>query len=71
MEFTHILKELYPAEIIEVRGNADALAVTLKKDTDIKAFIQKLKDRFKNLDEPEKIFLRLEDEEGIETLILK
>ncbi len=70
MEFTRELKEVYPTEIIEVRGNADALAITLVKETNSKSFIAKLKTRFKNLNAPKVIFIRCEDADAIEKIVL-
>lgn len=70
MEFTHELKEVYPNEIIEVRGNADALAITLTKETNVKEFIAKLKSKYKDLDEPQVLFIRCEDNEELEKVVL-
>lgn len=70
MEFTHELKEVYPNEIIEVRGNADALAITLTKETNAKEFIAKLKAKYKDLNEPQVIFIRCEDDDEVEKVVL-
>ncbi|UKT64196.1 hypothetical protein [Pedobacter mucosus] len=71
MEFTNTLKELYQEEIIEVRGNSDALAITLKDGVNIKEFTKKLKDKFKNLDETQKLFLKNESEEHVTLVVLE
>ena len=70
MEFTRELREVYPTEIIEVRGNADALAITLVKETNSKSFIAKLKSRFKNLSRPKVLFIRCEDADPVEKIVL-
>ena len=70
MEFTQELRALYPTEIIEVRGNANALAITLVRETNSKSFIAKLKNRFKNLNQPRVLFIRCEGIEAVEKIVL-
>ncbi len=71
MEFTNTLKELYPEEIVEVRGNSDALVVTLKEEVNIKEFTNKLKSKFKDLDETQKLFIKSEGQEHIILVVLE
>lgn len=71
MEFPHELKELFPNEIVEVRGNAEALTVILTRHTDIKKFSEKLKSRFINLDYTYDLFLHHEGNQDIVKLTLK
>lgn len=71
MEFPHELKELYPKEIVEVRGNAEALTVILTKHTDIKAFSEKLEKRFVNLDYTYDLFLHHEGSHDFVKVTLK
>ncbi|MBC6110815.1 hypothetical protein ACFOG5_01875 [Pedobacter fastidiosus] len=70
MEFPHELKELYPGQIIEVRGNADALTVILSADVDIEAFKNELKKKFSNLEDQQILFIKHEDKQDFEKLIL-
>ncbi|MCX2574579.1 hypothetical protein [Pedobacter sandarakinus] len=70
MELTDHLKEDYPSEIKEVRGNADALAITLVKETNLKDFIVKLKLRYRNLIHPRVVFVRSEGERSVEKIVL-
>jgi len=71
MEFPHELKELFPNEIIEVRGNADALTVILKHEVDVNAFTKILEKKFTDLDDTYILFLRKEDEHDFIELVLK
>ena len=71
MEFPHELKDLFPNEIVEVRGNAEALTIILNKDVDIKAFAKKLETRFVNLNYTYDLFLHHEDRHDILKLTLK
>ena len=71
MEFPHELKELYPNQIIEVRGNADALTLILKTDVDIDKFKKQLKEKFFNLEEQITLFLKHEGKQDFEKLILE
>ena len=50
MEFPHELKELYPNQIIEVRGNADALTIILNSDVNIHQFKAELIKKFSGLE---------------------
>ena len=70
MEFPHELKELYPDKIIEVRGNADALTVILKTDVDIEKFKNELKKKFAAIDDQQILFIKHEDKQDFEKLIL-
>ncbi|MCX2430027.1 MULTISPECIES: hypothetical protein [unclassified Pedobacter] len=70
MDFTRELKEIYSTEIIAVRGNSDAIAITLVKETNSKSFIAKLKSRFRNLNQPRVLFIRCEDDHTIEKIVL-
>lgn len=70
MDFTRELKEVYPTEIIAVRGNADAIAITLVKETNSKSFIAKLKSRFRNLSQPRVLFIRCEGDSDTEKIVL-
>ncbi|GGG93576.1 MULTISPECIES: hypothetical protein [Pedobacter] len=71
MEFPHELKELYPDQIIEVRGNADALTVILNKGVDIYQFKMKLIQNFSGLEEPQTLFIKHEDKQDFEKLVLE
>ncbi|WP_421938795.1 hypothetical protein [Pedobacter sp.] len=71
MEFPHELKELYPDKIIEVRGNAEALTVILNKDVDIQKLSREFERRFQNLNEPMTLFLKHEDKQDFEKLVLR
>jgi len=71
MEFPHELKELYPNQIIEVRGNADALTVILKGDVDIHQFKTELIEKFSGLEEQQTLFIKHEDKQDFEKLILE
>jgi hypothetical protein len=71
MEFPHELRDLFADEIVEVRGNADALTVILKSDVKMKEFEKKLKLRFNNLQEPQTLFIRHENKQDFETVVLK
>ena len=71
MEFPHELKELYPNQIIEVRGNADALTLILNNEVDIEKFKTKLKGKFFNLGERVTLFLRHQNKQDFEKLILE
>ncbi|WP_316827726.1 hypothetical protein [Pedobacter miscanthi] len=71
MEFPHELKELYPDQIIEVRGNADALTVILKKEADIHKFKAELVNKFSGLEEQQILFIKHEDKQDFEKLILQ
>ncbi|MFC3559375.1 hypothetical protein [Pedobacter jamesrossensis] len=70
MEFSHELKELYPDKIIEVRGNADALTVILHAEVDIEKFKDELKEKFTHLDDKQILFIKHEDRQDFEKLIL-
>ncbi|WP_421943083.1 hypothetical protein [Pedobacter sp.] len=70
MEFPHELKELYPDKIIEVRGNADALTVILQADVDIEKFKNELKKKYSGLEEKQILFIKHEDKQDFEKLIL-
>lgn len=71
MEFPHELKELFPNEIIEVRGNAEDLTVILTKETSVKSFAEVLKNRFKNLNDTYTLYLRNEDQEDFLEVVLE
>lgn len=71
MEFPHELKELYPGQIIEVRGNADALTVILNADVDIEKFKNELKKKYSNLEDQQILFIKHEDRQDFEKLILE
>jgi len=71
MEFPHELKELYPDKIIEVRGNAEALTVILNKDVDIQQLSREFERKFQNLNEPMTLFLKHEDKQDFEKLVLR
>jgi hypothetical protein len=71
MEFPHELKELYPDQIIEVRGNADALTVILKKEADIHKFKTELINKFSGLEEQQILFIKHEDKQDFEKLVLE
>ncbi|MDY0906539.1 hypothetical protein [Pedobacter sp. CFBP9032] len=70
MEFPHELKEHYPDKIIEVRGNADALTVILMANVDIEKFKNELKKKYAHLDEQQILFIKHEDKQDFEKLIL-
>ncbi|MFW0718786.1 hypothetical protein [Pedobacter sp. N23S346] len=70
MEFPHELKEHYPDKIIEVRGNADALTVILKANVDIEKFKNELKKKYAHLDDQQILFIKHEDKQDSEKLIL-
>ncbi|WP_443946262.1 hypothetical protein ACJVDH_03875 [Pedobacter sp. AW1-32] len=70
MEFPHELKELYPAEIIEVRGNAEALTIILKPSVDIDKFSGLLQRAYTNLDEPMYLFLKHEGQQDFRKITL-
>jgi len=71
MEFPHELKELYPNQIIEVRGNADALTIILNRDVDIYKFKAELIKKFSGLEEQQTLFIKHEDKQDFEKLILE
>ncbi|WP_406826089.1 hypothetical protein [Pedobacter sp. KACC 23697] len=71
MEFPHELKELYPNQIIEVRGNADALTIILNSDVDIRQFKAELIKKFSGLEEQQTLFIKHEDKQDFEKLILE
>jgi phage regulator Rha-like protein len=71
MEFPHELKELYPNQIIEVRGNADALTIILNRDVDIYQFKAELIKKFSGLEEQQTLFIKHEDKQDFEKLILE
>ncbi|MEH3115116.1 hypothetical protein [Pedobacter terrae] len=71
MEFPHELKELYPNQIIEVRGNADALTIILNSDVDIHQFKAELIKNFSGLEEQQTLFIKHEDKQDFEKLILE
>ncbi|WP_412468039.1 hypothetical protein [Pedobacter sp. KLB.chiD] len=71
MEFPHELKELYPNQIIEVRGNADALTIILNRDVDIHQFKDELVKKFSGLEEQQTLFIKHEDKQDFEKLILE
>ncbi|PWS28557.1 hypothetical protein DHW03_01490 [Pedobacter yonginense] len=71
MEFPHELKELYPNQIIEVRGNADALTVILKANVDIEKFKNELKKKYSNLEDQQILFIKHEDRQDFEKLVLE
>ncbi|WP_145855676.1 hypothetical protein [Pedobacter suwonensis] len=71
MEFPHELKELYPDQIIEVRGNADALTIILNKDVDMHRFKAELIKRFSGLEEQQTLFIKHQDKQDFEKLILE
>jgi hypothetical protein len=70
MEFPHELREHYPDKIIEVRGNADALTVILKADVDIEKFKNELKKKYVHLDDQQILFIKHEDKQDFEKLVL-
>ncbi|MGY3055473.1 hypothetical protein ACVWYG_003689 [Pedobacter sp. UYEF25] len=71
MEFPHELKELFPNEIIEVRGNAEALTIILGKQVNINAFAKKLESRFVDLEYTYDLFLHHEGSHDFLKLSLK
>jgi len=71
MEFPHELKELFPDQIIEVRGNADALTVILNREVDIHKFKKELIKRFSGLEEQQTLFIKHEDKQDFEKLVLE
>lgn len=71
MEFPHELKECYPDKIIEVRGNADALTVILNTGVDIEKFKNELKKKYSGLEEQQILFIKHEDKQDFEKLILE
>lgn len=71
MEFPHELKELFPNEIIEVRGNAEDLTVILTRETSVKSFAEVLKNRFNNLNDTYTLYLRNEDHDDFLEVILE
>ncbi|MCX2493118.1 hypothetical protein OQX63_06515 [Pedobacter sp. PF22-3] len=71
MEFPHELKELYPNQIIEVRGNADALTIILNSDVNIHQFMAELITKFSGLEEQQTLFIKHEDKQDFEKLILE
>jgi len=71
MEFPHELKELYPNQIIEVRGNADALTVILHANVDIVKFKHELKKKYSNLEDQQILFIKHEDRQDFEKLVLE
>ena len=71
MIFPHELKELYPKDIIEVRGNAEALTVILYKDIDVEEFAKILQARFVNLENTYELFLTIEDSRDFVKITLK
>ncbi|KLT65533.1 hypothetical protein AB669_10695 [Pedobacter sp. BMA] len=71
MEFPHELKEHYPDKIIEVRGNADALTVILNAGVDIEKFKNELKRKYTGLEEQQILFIKHEDRQDFEKLILE
>lgn len=71
MEFPHELKDLYPNQIIEVRGNADALTIILNRDVDIHQFKAELIKNFSGLEEQQTLFIKHEDKQDFEKLILE
>ncbi|MET4081988.1 hypothetical protein ABIB40_001939 [Pedobacter sp. UYP30] len=71
MEFPNELKELFPNEIVEVRGNAEALTIILGKEIDIKVFAKKLETKFVNLNYTYDLFLHHEDSHDFLKLTLK
>lgn len=70
MEFPHELRDQYPDQIIEVRGNADALTVILNADVDIEKFKNDLKKRYAHLDEQQILFIKHENRQDFEKLVL-
>ncbi|MDN3588888.1 hypothetical protein QWY86_19580 [Pedobacter aquatilis] len=70
MEFPHELRELYPDKIIEVRGNADALTVILQADVDLEKFKSELKRKYSGLEEQQILFIKHENRQDFEKLIL-
>jgi len=71
MEFPHELKELYPDKIIEVRGNADALTVILHSGVDIEKFKNDLKKKYSGLEEQQTLFIKHENRQDFEKLVLE
>jgi|GEM_PF-568350 len=71
MEFPHELKELYPDQIVEVRGNSDALTVILKADVDIDAFKNEIKKKYSDLEDQQILFIKHEGKQDFEKLILE
>lgn len=71
MEFPHELKDLFPNQIIEVRGNADALTLILNNEVDVEKFKTTLKQKFFNLEEKITLFLRHEGKQDFEKFILQ
>ncbi|KQS36909.1 hypothetical protein [Pedobacter sp. Leaf194] len=71
MEFPHELRELYPDKIIEVRGNADALTVILNNNVDIEKFKDELKKKFTGLADQQLLFIKHEDRQDFEKLVLE
>ena len=70
MEFPHELREHYPDKIIEVRGNADALTVILHAAVDIEKFKNELKKKFAHLDEQQILFIKHENRQDFDKLVL-
>lgn len=70
MEFPHELREHYPDQIIEVRGNAGALTVILNADVDIEQFKNDLKKKYAHLDEQQILFIKHEGRQDFEKLVL-
>ena len=71
MEFPHELKELYPDKIIEVRGNADALTVIVNTEVDMEKFKKELVSKFSGLEEQQILFIKHEDRQDFEKLVLQ
>ncbi|QPH39169.1 hypothetical protein [Pedobacter endophyticus] len=71
MEFPHELKDLYPDKIIEVRGNAEALTVIVKANVNINEFSGELREKYNHLDNPHILFIKHEDKQDFERLILE
>ncbi|MCZ4223216.1 hypothetical protein [Pedobacter rhodius] len=70
MKFPQELKEIYPDKIIEVRGNADALTVILNAGVDIEKFKNELKKKYSGLEEQQILFIKHENKQDFEKLIL-
>lgn len=71
MTFPHELKDLFPKDIIEVRGNAEALTVILFKETNVNEFAKMLEGRFVDLDYTYDLFLRNENSNDFVRVALK
>jgi len=71
MEFPHELKEVYRDKIVEVRGNADALTVILNAEVNIEEFKNELKKKYSGLEEQQILFIKHEDKQDFEKLILE